>query len=125
LLNAAWKKFWAASIALAALSGFFYGWRQRSENPPFVITRRTEAPPETKLLRKGRYEEAAKVVLESIKDEKKEYFKYQSVAVVYAARALKDPTNREKWAGRAALYMDKSVSLAPTDSINLLEAARR
>jgi hypothetical protein len=123
LLNAAWKKFWAASIALAALSGFFYGWRQRSENPPFVITRRTEAPPETKLLRKGRYEEAAKVVLESIKDEKKEYFKYQSVAVVYAARALKDPTNREKWAGQAALYIDKSVSLAPTDSINLLEAA--
>jgi hypothetical protein len=122
LLNAAWKKFWAASIALAALSGFFYGWRQRSENPPFVITRRTEAPPETKLLRKGRYEEAAKVVLESIKDEKKEYFKYQSVAVVYAARALRDPTNREKWAGQAALYIDKSVSLAPTDSINLLEA---
>lgn len=123
MLNAAWKKLWAASIALAALSGFFYGWRQRSENPPFVITRKTEASPETKLLRKGRYEEAANVVLESIKDEKKEYFKYQSVAVVYAARALKDPTNREKWAGQAALYIDKSVSLAPTDSINLLEAA--
>jgi hypothetical protein len=36
LLNAAWKKLWAASFAMAALCGFFYGWRQRSENPPFV-----------------------------------------------------------------------------------------
>lgn len=123
MVIAPWKKLWAASIVLAALCGFFYGWKQRSENPPFVITRKAEEPPEIKLLRRGRYDEAAKAALESIKDEKKEYFKYQSVAVVYAARAVKDPTNREKWAGQAALYIDKSVSLAPTDSINLLEAA--
>jgi hypothetical protein len=123
LLSAAWKKLWAASIAMAALSGFLYGWSQRSENPPFVITRKTDEPPEIKLLRKGRYDEAVKAVLESIKDEKKEYFKYQSVAVVYASRAVKDPTNREKWAGQASLYIDKSASLAPDDSINLLEAA--
>ncbi len=75
------------------------------------------------MLRKGRYDQAAQAALESIKDEKKEYFKYQSVAAVYAARAVKDPTNREKWAGQAALYIHKSVSLAPADSINLLEAA--
>ena len=123
MLNAAWKKFWAASIALAALSGFFYGWRQRSENPPFVITRKAEEPPEIRLLRKGRYDEAAKAALESINDEKKEYFKYQSVAAVYAARAVKDPTNREKWTGQASLYIDKSASLAPDDSINLLDVA--
>jgi hypothetical protein len=123
LFNAAWKKLWVASIALATLCGFSYGWRQRSENPPFVITRKTEEPPEIKLLRKGRYDEAAKVALESIKDEKKEYFKYQSVAAVFAAHAVKDSTNREKWAGQAALYIDRSVSLAPTDSINLLESA--
>jgi hypothetical protein len=123
LVIAPWRKLWVASLAFAALCGFFYGWRQRSENPPFVITRKAEDPPEIRLLRKGRYDEAAKAALESIKDEKKEYFKYQGVAAVYAARAVKDPTNREKWAGQAALYIDKSVSLAPTDSINLLEAA--
>jgi hypothetical protein len=72
-----------------------------------------------KLLRNGRYDEAAKAVLESIKDEKKEYFKYQSVAAVYAARAVKDPTNREKWIQQAALYIDKSVTLAPGDPIKI------
>jgi hypothetical protein len=120
---ASWRKLWVASLALAALCGFFYGWKQRSENPPFVITRKAEEPPEMNLLRKGRYDEAAKAALESIKDEKKEYFKYQSVAAVYAARAVKDPTNREKWVQQAALYIDKSVTLAPADPINLVEAA--
>jgi len=123
LVIAPWRKLWVASLAFAALCGFLYGWRQRSENPPFVITRKAEEPPEIRLLRKGRYDEAAKAALESIKDEKKEYFKYQSVAAVYAARAVKDPTNREKWAGQASLYIDKSASLAPDDSINLLDAA--
>ena len=123
MVSAYWRKLWASSVAFAALGGFSYGWRQRSENPPFIITRKAEEPPDTKLLRKGHYDEAAKVILESIKDEKKEYFKYQSVAVVYAVRALKDPTNREKWVGQAAQYIDRSVSLAPADSINLLEAA--
>ena len=77
-----------------------------------------------KLLRKGRFDEAAKAALESIKDEKKEYFKYQSVAAVYAARAVKDPTNREKLVQQAALYIDKSDGLSSGRlSINLVEAA--
>src|ERR1700732_3323809 len=42
---------------------------------------------------------------------------------VYAARAVKDPTNREKWVQQAALYIDKSVTLAPADPINMVEAA--
>jgi hypothetical protein len=108
---------------LAALCGFIYGWKQRSENPPFIITRNAEEPPETKLLRKGRYDDAAKAALDSIKDEKKDYFKYQTVAVIYATRAVKDPSNREKWAEQAASYVEKSVSLAPDDSINLMTAA--
>jgi hypothetical protein len=123
LVSARWRKLWVASLVLAAVCGFFYGWEQRSENPPFVITRKAEEPPEIKLLRKGRYDEAAKAALASIKDEKKEYFKYQTVAAVYVARAVKDPANREKWVQQAASYIDKSVILAPTDPINFLEAA--
>ena len=108
---------------LAALCGFAYGWHERSVNPPFVITRKTEEPPEVKLLRKGRYDEAAKAALDSIKDEKKDYFKYYSVAAVYGARAVKDPSNREKWLEQAAFYVDKSVSLASDDSLNSMDAA--
>lgn len=118
-----WRKLWIGSLVLAALCGFAYGWHERSVNPPFVITRKTEEPPEVKLLRKGRYDEAAKAALDSIKDEKKDYFKYYSVAAVYGARAVKDPSNREKWLEQAAFYVDKSVSLASDDSINSMDAA--
>jgi hypothetical protein len=108
---------------LSILCGFIYGWKQRSENPPFILTRKAEEPPEVKLLRKGRYDDAAKAALDSIKDEKKDYFKYQSVAAIYAARAAQGPSNREKWAEQAAFYLGKSVSLAPDDSMNLIAAA--
>ncbi len=122
MFTASWRMLWAGSLGLAVLSGFYYGWRQRSENPPFVITRKAEEPPETKLLRKGRYDEAVKATLESIKDENTEYIKYESVAAIYAGRAVKDPSNREKWLGEAS-RTDKIVNLAHTDSINFLDAA--
>lgn len=118
-----WRKLWIGSLVLAALCGFAYGWHQRLVNPPFLITTKGEEPPETKLFRKGHYDEAVRAILDSIKDEKKDYFKYQSVAVVYGARAVKDPANREKWAEQAAIYLGKSVSLAPDDSMNLMAAA--
>jgi hypothetical protein len=114
---------WVASLGLAALSGFSYGWRQRSENPPLEIIRKAEEPPETKLLRKGRYDEAIKAALESIKDENTAYLKYDSVAAIYAVRAVKDPSNREKWLEEASRYADKIVNLAHADSINFLDAA--
>lgn len=123
MISLDWRKVWIGSLVLAALCGFTYGWKQRSENPPFVITKKTEEPPEIKLLRKGRYDDAAKATLDSIKDEKKDYFKYQSVAAIYGARAVKDPSNRERWVEQAAFYVGKSVSLAPNDSINLTAAA--
>jgi hypothetical protein len=123
LFNLGWRKLWISSLLLAAPCGFIYGWQRRIENPPFNITIKTEEPPEVKLLRKGRYDEAAKTTLDSIKDEKKDYFKYQSVAAVYYTRAVRDPANRDKWAAQAAIYEDKSVSLAPDDSINLMLAA--
>jgi len=76
-----------------------------------------------KLLRKGQYDEAAQTILGTIKDETKDYRQYQSVAVVYAARAGKDPANREKWLEQAAFYIEKSVSLAPRDGVNSMSAA--
>jgi hypothetical protein len=114
------RKLWIASLVLAALCGFIYGWKQRFENPPFVITRKAKEPLETTLLKKGRYDDAAKAALDSIKDEKKDYFKYQTVAVIYATRAVKDPSNREKWAEQSAFYLGKMVSLAPDDSMPLM-----
>ena len=76
-----------------------------------------------KLLRKGRYDDAAKAALDAIKDEKRDYFRYYSVAAVYFARAAKDRSNREKWVGQAAFYIDKGASLGPDDPTNLMEAA--
>ncbi len=121
--RAAWRKLCGGSLLLAALCGFIYGWKHRAENPPSTNTMRTEEPPEMKLLRKGRYDDAVKATLDSIKDDKKDYLRYQSVANVYYARSVKDPTNRDKWAEQASFYLDKSVNLSPNDSINLLEAA--
>ena len=123
LISPGLRKLWIISLLAAVPCGFMYGWQRRIVNPPFNITIKTEAPPEMKLLRKGRYDEAAKAALDSIKDEKKDYLKYQSVAAVFYARAVKDQSNREKWAAQAAIYEDKSVNLAPNDSINLMLAA--
>jgi hypothetical protein len=118
-----WRKIWIGSLVLVALCGFAYGWERRLENPPYVTTIKGKELPEVGLLKKGRYDEATKAILDSIKDEKKDYFKYQSVAVIYGARAVKDSSNREKWLGQAAFYVDKSVSLAPDDFTNLMSAA--
>jgi hypothetical protein len=123
LLSSGWRKLWISSLLLAAPCGFSYGWQRHVENPPFNVTIKTEDPPEVKLLRKGRYDEAAKATLDSIKDEKKDYFKYQGVAAIYYTHAVRDPSNREKWTAQAAVYVDKSVSLAPNDPMNLMAAA--
>jgi len=97
LFSPGWRKLWIGSLVLAALCGFIYGWKQRSENPPFIVTRKAEEPPEMKLPRKGRYDNAAKAALDSIKDEKKDYFKYQSVAAIYA--------NKSREVGTAGCYL--------------------
>jgi len=71
---------------LAGLFGFGYGWKQARDNPLIGMTKtKIIEPPEVKLLKKGRYNEAAKAILDSIKDEKKDSWRYQSVAAVYYA----------------------------------------
>ena len=122
MIKTHWRKLWISSLLLTALFGFAYGWKQRDENPPPLITKGKESP-EYRLMKKGRYDEAAKAILESIRDEKKDYMKYQEVATIYYARAVKDPANREKWIEQASSYVDKSVNLAPTDPINQMLAA--
>jgi hypothetical protein len=121
LIRPQWRKLWVSSLLLTALCGFAYGWKEREENPPPIITVGRE-PPEVRLLKKGRYDEAAKTILDSIRDERKDYRKYQDLATVYFARAAKDPANREKWIVQASSYVDKSVSLAPSDAINQMFA---
>jgi hypothetical protein len=122
LIRPRWRKLLVSSLMLAAVFGFVYGWKEREENPPPTITIGKE-PPETRLLKKGRYDEAAKAILDSIKDERKDYGRYQELATVYYDRAAKDPANREKWIVQASSYIDKGVSLAPADPINQMIAA--
>jgi hypothetical protein len=123
LFSPSWRKLWIGSLVLAAVCGFTYGWQERLENPPFVTVIKGKEPPEEKLMRRGRYDEAAKAILDTIKDEKKDWLKYESVAAVYWTRAVNDQSNREKWLGQAAFYVDKSVNLAPDDPIDLMSAA--
>lgn len=119
-----WRKLWIGSAVLAGLFGFGYGWKQARDNP-FMGTTKTKViePPEVKLLRKGRYDEAARAVLDSIKDEKKDSWRYQSVAAVYYTRAQNEPINREKWLAEADSYIGKSIDLSPNDPINLMSGA--
>lgn len=114
---------WIASLVLAGVCGFAYGWENRLENPPMLNMIKGKEPPELVLLRKGRYDEAAKTILDSISDEKEAPFKYQEVATIYAVRAAKDPSKRERWAQRAAFYEAKSVTASGNEPIILMGAA--
>jgi hypothetical protein len=122
LIKPDWRKLWVLSLILTGLFAFSYGWEQNSKNPWPPATKITE-PPEVKLLRKGRYEEAARAILDSIKDEKKDSWRYQSVAAVYFARAENDRPNQEKWYEEANRYIDKSAALSADDPVNLMSAA--
>jgi hypothetical protein len=117
-----WRKLWISSLVLAGLFGFGYGWKQARDNPTMGMTKIME-PPEVKLLKRGRYDEAARAVLDSIKDEKKDSWRYQSVAAVYYARAQNDAANHEKWLAEAQNYIDKSISLSANDPVDLMSGA--
>jgi hypothetical protein len=80
-------------------------------NPVFEAARRDD------------YDEAIKLALTDIHDENKDYFQYHQVVFVYLLRAYKDEPRREQWVGQALSYIDKEVSLAPDEVVNLLEAA--
>ena len=117
-------KLWISSLVVAALFGFGYGWKRSRDNPIFGMTQaKVVEPPEVRLLRKGRYDEAANAILDSIKDEKKDSWRYQSVAAVYYARAQNEPTSREKWLAEANSYIEKSIDLSPDDFVNLMSGA--
>jgi hypothetical protein len=109
---------------LAGLFGFGYGWEQARDNPLIGMTKtKIIEPPEVKLLKKGRYNEAAKAILDSIKDEKKDSWRYQSVAAVYFAHAQNDPSNREKFLAEAESYIEKSIRLSANDPVDLMSGA--
>lgn len=122
-MAAHWRNLWISSVVLAGLFGFGYGWHRAVWSPPSVTKTKVIEPPEVKLLRKGRYDEAAKAILDSIKDEKKDSWRYQSVAAVYYARAQNESQNREKWLGEAESYIEKSIQSSPNDPLNLMTGA--
>jgi len=122
-IGAGWRNAWIGSLILASICGFAYGWHERFVNPPLLVVMREKQPPEDTLLKRGRYDQAAKLVLASIKGDKTDYFKYQTLATIYYARALKDQANREQWIQQAASYEAKSVSVAQNDPISALPAA--
>jgi hypothetical protein len=88
-----------------------------------LTTIKGKESPELVLLRRGRYDEAVKTILDSIKGEKKDCFRYEQVAIVYAVRAAKDPSNRERWAQQAAFYEAKSVTAGGNEPTSLISAA--
>ncbi len=106
-----WRKLWIVSLVLAGLFGFGYGWKQARDNPMRGMTKIIE-PPEVKLLKKGRYDEAAKAILDSIKDEKKDSWRYQSVAAVYYARAQNEPTQIGDSSSQPCPYYEKATVYA-------------
>lgn len=121
-----WRKLWISCFVLAGLFGFGYGWK-RGTDDLLTGVRETKTriiePPEVKLLRKGRYDEAARAILDSIKNEKKDAWRYQSVAAVYYAHAQIDPTNREKLLAEAERYIEKSIELSASDPVNVMSGA--
>jgi hypothetical protein len=121
LITPDWRKLWISSSVLAGLFGFGYGWKQARDNPLIGMTKtKIIEPPEVKLLKKGRYNEAAKAILDSIKDETKDSWRYQSVAAVYYAHAQNDPASREKFLAEAEGYIEKSISLSANDPVDLM-----
>jgi hypothetical protein len=80
-------------------------------------------PPGVIAMRNGDYNMALSLTLASIKDEKKDYFKYLEVANIYYVRAMRENSNREKWAAQAATYAEKSASFGSDDWSALREAA--
>jgi hypothetical protein len=64
----------------------------------------------TDLTRAGRYEDAVKVGLESLKQASSDELVYEQIADVYLIRAEKEPTRREEWVIKAVSYLQKSLS---------------
>jgi len=71
-----------------------------------------------------RWDEAIKLALGRIHNEKKDYDEYHELAIIFLARADEDATHRYEWISKAMSYTDRAVSLGPSDMINFLQASQ-
>jgi hypothetical protein len=108
-------------IFLGSLVGIFVSWRLYQNG--MIFNERVIPNPVIEYTKQGRYDDAIRAALSRIVDERKDYGEYDQVVLVYLARAYKDEPNREKWVQQAVSYIDRMVSLGPTDFASLQEAA--
>jgi len=111
---------WGVTLVLAGVAAYFVGWGAEAKYED-LMTDRTP-PPELALEEQGRYDEAIQTVLDRTRDGRFEAGADSEVALIYLRRAKSDPANREKWAQRAASYLDKAATLSPKDPF-ILESA--
>src|SRR6185437_9426812 len=71
----------------------------------------------------NKWDEAVKLELARIHDERKDYGIYDQVSIVYLTRAQEDAEHRNEWIAKALFYEDRAISLGPDDMSNLGEAA--
>jgi hypothetical protein len=116
----AWGVLRATTVVVMSVGGYFVGWGAEAKYED-LITNDTP-PPEVKLEKQGRYDEAIQAVLNRRSEGLHEADAYSQVAQIYLDRAKKDLANRGKWAHQAALYHDKAAALAPGDPF-ILESA--
>jgi hypothetical protein len=115
-----WALFWIASVLFVGLGSYFVGrvaqakWMDlHTDNTP---------PPDVKLEKQGRYDEAIQVVLGQRKDGQLAPEDDSRVAFLYLEQAKKDWGNRDKWAQRSAFYSSKAIESAPADPFILENA---
>lgn len=73
--------------------------------------------------KRGHYDDAVQKALAQIRDQRRDYFQYNEVVMIYLLRSYKDEPHREEWAQQAASYIDKMASLASDNPLNLVNAA--
>ncbi|MGH9713286.1 MAG: hypothetical protein ACRD5M_08305 [Candidatus Acidiferrales bacterium] len=111
----------AGIFLLGAFTATIVIWRLNENG---LIFTRTEIPnPVLVAADKGHYDEAMKLALADIHEDSKDYSQYHELVYVCLLAAYKDQPNREKWVAQSVSYLDRVVSLAPDDAVNLLEAA--
>jgi hypothetical protein len=61
--------------------------------------------------KQGRYDAAVQVGLHELRNDSRDEFVYQQIAMVYLQRANKDSDHRQDWVNQGVSYIEKSLSL--------------
>lgn len=71
-----------------------------------------------------KWDQAIKLALARIRDERRDYGLYNQMAIVYLERAQEDTAHRDQWVRTATSYLDRAASLGPNDMANLLQVTQ-